>query len=181
MRCRWSPRVRRVIEEAGREAYPGPIGTGHLLLGMLSQPDHFGAEVFGRFGVTYAAAVGRVPKRPERLQEFSPRAHAVLVAAESLAARFGNPQIGEHHLALCLLREFDSTAFRVVQCFGVEPAEVEAFVERLLTPTEPDLLARASEELDRIEAMIGGRVKYRDTIDGEHATLLWRRIGGLHV
>jgi ATP-dependent Clp protease ATP-binding subunit ClpC len=122
---------RRVVESAEHEARTlrhTRIGTEHLLLGVLSEPDSAGARALAKLGVTLGAAraqVMRIVGLPERPSPptlpVTPPARDALAGALREAIELGRTTVAPEHVLLALLRERDSVAVRVLRDAGVDP------------------------------------------------------------
>ncbi|HTU24296.1 MAG TPA: Clp protease N-terminal domain-containing protein [Pirellulales bacterium] len=149
----------RAIHEAMELGHPF-IGTEHILLGLLSEPDDVARRALSNVGLTLEElrpAVARVQKGdfaatvdrltvPERVQpwsttgryaQFTDRARDVLRSANDEAARFNHEYIGTEHILLGLIEEgtdWYSTngAGRVLVNLGIDPRKVRREVEKLI-------------------------------------------------
>lgn len=122
---------------AARGLGHGWVGTEHLLLGLLSDPQCLAAVALERQGVTeeaVAAAVGdRLGKgtAPDA-GPFTPRAWAALEAAPRHALGLGHNYIGTEHVLLALLGGVGGVAAEVLTDLGVTAATARASVVQLL-------------------------------------------------
>ena len=127
--------VLRAHEEA-RAAGHNHVGTEHLLLGLLHEPDNLATRVIEAQGVPperIRAAVTAVlgPPAGEPVAghiPFTPRAKKVRELAVRKALRLGHAHIGTEHILLGLLAEEDGPAARVLTEAGVSKAEAEAAI-----------------------------------------------------
>ncbi len=122
---RFSAHARRAVviaqEEAGRLNH-NYIGTEHLLLGLLRQPEGIAAMVLDDFGVTLDGArqevegiIGTGKKQAGKGHiPFTPRAKKVLELSLREALRLGHNYIGTEHILLGLIREEDGVAAQVL-------------------------------------------------------------------
>lgn len=142
--------------------------SDHLIGHFVDQARRSGAswtEIGTSMGVTKQAAQKRfVPKGDtidpnEGFHRFTPRAKAVVVAAQNLARDAGNQQITPEHLILGLLTDADALATRLLLAQNVTPEAVRAVItlppdtgEHLqLVPFDP--AARKALELTFREAL----------------------------
>ncbi|AQA05807.1 hypothetical protein BVC93_29435 [Mycobacterium sp. MS1601] len=142
--------------------------SDHLIGHFVDQARRSGAswtEIGTSMGVTKQAAQKRfVPKGDtidpnEGFHRFTPRAKAVVVAAQNLARDAGNQQITPEHLILGLLTDADALATRLLLTQNVTPEAVRAVItlppdtgEHLqLVPFDP--AARKALELTFREAL----------------------------
>jgi Clp amino terminal domain, pathogenicity island component len=109
---RFTPRARNVVVSAQNEARAGGNGeitTGHLVLGLLSEPDGIAGRVITErvpldrvreaVGATLPPAVPEVPE----LVPFNAAARKVLELTFREALRLGHNYIGTEHILLALL------------------------------------------------------------------------------
>lgn len=146
---RFTARARRVVvhaQEEARRLQHNYIGTEHLLLGLLREPDGVASVVLERLGLTlddarhYVADQIGPGKKPAKTGHipFTPRAKKVLELALREAIQLGHNYIGTEHLLLGLVREGDGVGAQILQqrCGG--PDRVCQAVIRLLPEATPD-------------------------------------------
>jgi ATP-dependent Clp protease ATP-binding subunit ClpC len=122
---RFSADARRAVviaqDEAGRLNH-NYIGTEHLLLGLLRQPEGIAAVVLNEFGITLDGAreqverivgLGKNPAGKGHIP-FTPRAKKVLELSLREALRLGHNYIGTEHILLGLIREEDGVAGQIM-------------------------------------------------------------------
>jgi RNA polymerase sigma factor (sigma-70 family) len=113
-------------EEAGRFGEHG-VGTEHLLLALLRQPDSGGVRLLKRLGL----AVERVRAETEQGMSrgeggegeelvYTPRCRYAIQLAAIEAGRLSRPSIGCEHLLLGLIGESDGRGGRVLIQLGAE-------------------------------------------------------------
>jgi ATP-dependent Clp protease ATP-binding subunit ClpC len=133
---RLTPSARNVIVQAQREAralkHP-QVGSAHLLLGVMGQPDESVNQTLELHAVEIEAVRERV-KETVNVGEEAPEANAHIpfsaAAKEALAQslqealQLGHDQIGPEHLTLGLLRG-DSDAVRVLSDLRVDIENLE--------------------------------------------------------
>ncbi len=127
---RFSDQARRVVVQAQEEARllsHNYIGTEHLLLGLLREPDSTAARALDSLGVSLDEAraqteeiIGRGRRQPSGHIPFTPRAKKVLELSLPEARRLGQPTIDTEHLLLGLLREGEGVAAQVLVRLGVD-------------------------------------------------------------
>ncbi|MEU6365442.1 Clp protease N-terminal domain-containing protein [Streptomyces sp. NPDC046931] len=110
---RYTPRARNVVmaaHNAAKEAGNGETVPGHLVLGLLAEPDGLGAKAIVASGVSLdavrEAAASALPPRAEEVPELVPYAPAAKKALELTfreALRLGHNYIGTEHILLALL------------------------------------------------------------------------------
>src|SRR5207244_2716842 len=147
---RFTERARRIVffaqEEAGRwgENY---VGTEHLLLGMLREPDAVSGRILVGLGfdLDHIREVCESQLNPGdgnlgKDMQLTPRAKMVIDLAYDEARQLDNNYIGTEHLLLGLIREGEGLAGQVLAQVGVELEPVrEALKElqRQATDSEP--------------------------------------------
>ena len=133
---RFTERARKVVvaaQEEARAAGNASITPGHLVLGLLSEPEGLGAQAIDAQGVaadtvrrtavaTLPAASGDVPA----LIPFDAQAQKALELTFRQALRLGHDHIGTEHVLLALLEAEDGTG--VLAGLGVDRDRAEAHV-----------------------------------------------------
>jgi hypothetical protein len=133
---RFTERARTVVvaaQEEARAAGNATITPGHLVLGLLSEPEGLGAKAIDAQGVaadavrrtavaTLPAASGDVPA----LIPFDAQAQKALELTFRQALRLGHNHIGTEHVLLALLEAEDGTG--VLAGLGVDRDRAEAYV-----------------------------------------------------
>jgi ATP-dependent Clp protease ATP-binding subunit ClpC len=141
------------------------IGTEHILLGLLRDPEGVGGEALTNLGVSYDAvrekvvdAIGPNSSKPDGSPPFTPRAKKVLELALREALRLGHSDIGTEHILLGIVREGEGVGATVLVSLGADPARVRHEVIRLMTElsgetrTErPAVVSAAAESTATIE------------------------------
>ncbi|MET7402465.1 Hsp70 family protein [Dactylosporangium sp. NPDC005572] len=144
---RFVPAARHAVVQAQQAAADlghDRIGTGHLLLGLLADPDGRLVWMLGKAGVTRAAVLARAGEFGEpgtgtaQSLPFTPRMKTVLELTLREALRRGHHQVTPEHLLLALLREGGGAAVRTLTVLGVPPAALQTGLSELVTePPEP--------------------------------------------
>jgi ATP-dependent Clp protease ATP-binding subunit ClpA len=107
----FTPSVKKVLELALREALSlghNYIGTEHILLGLVDEPDGVAVRILLDFGAdaeTIRNEMIRLISRPAgkaRRRPYSPEAERALVSARSRARTEGHSAVGPEHLLLGL-------------------------------------------------------------------------------
>ncbi|WP_238007919.1 Clp protease N-terminal domain-containing protein [Dactylosporangium sp. AC04546] len=139
---RFAPAARYAVVQAQQAAADlghDRIGTGHLLLGLLADPDARLTWLFGQAGVTRAAVLARAAGFGEPVSgttqgpPFTPRMRTVLELTLREALRLGHHQVTPEHLLFALAREGGGAAVRTLTALGVPPAALAAGVGELVT------------------------------------------------
>ncbi|WP_406144667.1 Clp protease N-terminal domain-containing protein [Streptomyces sp. NBC_01012] len=113
---RFDEQARNVVMAANNEAHAArndEIGTGHLILGLLAEPDALGAQVLSGQGISPEAVREAValslPDAVDEVPELIPYdagARKVLELTFREALRLGHDHVGAGHIVLALL-EFE--------------------------------------------------------------------------
>jgi Clp amino terminal domain, pathogenicity island component len=142
---RFTERARKVVvaaQEEARAAGNATITPGHLVLGLLSEPEGIGAKAIDAQGVpadsvrrtalaTLPAAGGEVPE----LIPFDAQAQKALELTFRQALRLGHNYIGTEHILLALLEAEDGTG--VLAGLGVDRERAEADVVAAVASVVP--------------------------------------------
>jgi ATP-dependent Clp protease ATP-binding subunit ClpC len=125
---RFTNRARAAVVHAQEEARGlghNYIGTEHVLLGLLGEPEGIAGLALRRLGVTLertrtevAALIGRSDDVPSGHIPFTPRAKKVLELALREALSMGHNYIGTEHIALGIVAEGDGVAMQVIVAQG---------------------------------------------------------------
>lgn len=138
---RFTPRARNVIvaaHNAARESHHTEVDTGHLVLGLLSEPAAIAAKVLVGEGAALdtvaTAARASLPRASDdspELVPYSARARDVLALTLSESLRLGHNYVGTEHILLALL-EHEQTDAGVLRSLGVtKPAAEKAIAAAL--------------------------------------------------
>jgi hypothetical protein len=125
----FTERARRVLSHAQEEAQRfnhNYIGTEHLLLGLLRDPDSLATKVLGDMGVRLEDArravehiIGRGDRSVLGEIALTPRSKMVIELAVDEARRLDHHYVGTEHLLLGLVREGEGIAAGVLESLGV--------------------------------------------------------------
>ncbi len=133
---RFTPRARAIVSGSQNLALGWGhhyVGTEHMLVAMLDDPESVGSKVLVEAGVTRAKAEKRVlaiaPKGDAKeAGGFTARAVTLLQAALGEALQLGHNYIGTEHILLAMLRDPESVGSRVLSDLKVEPDAVKKAV-----------------------------------------------------
>jgi hypothetical protein len=138
--ARFTPRARNVVMAAQNEARAAgndEIGPGHLVLGLLAEPDGLGARAITSQGVSLdavrQAASAALPPAADNVPELIPydaQARKTLELTFREALRLGHNYIGTEHILLALL-ELEAGA-GVLTGLAVDKAAAEASITAAL-------------------------------------------------
>ncbi|MFD5036617.1 Clp protease N-terminal domain-containing protein [Streptomyces sp. NPDC058377] len=148
---RFDEQARNVVMGAHNEAHAArndEIGVGHLILGLLAEPDSLGAQAIVGQGITpeavREAAVLALPAAADEVPELIPydaASRKVLELTFREALRLGHDFIGTGHIVLALL-EFEDGA-GVLTGLGVDKdvasSDIAAAVAAATEETAPDI------------------------------------------
>jgi ATP-dependent Clp protease ATP-binding subunit ClpC len=150
---RFSEAARKAVFYAQEEAQKvgeGYVGTEHMLLGILREPDSTGAKALVKMGLSLSQIrediVRQLPKgssRPSPDMTLTPRCKRAIDLAYAEARELNNNYIGTEHLLLGFIAEKDGLAAKVLAHLGVDldrarPVVAELIADRQLTePASP--------------------------------------------
>jgi ATP-dependent Clp protease ATP-binding subunit ClpC len=133
----------RAHEEARglRHSY---IGTEHILLALLNQPDWVSRRLLKARGVTHDTVRARVVRMmgtgvgaDSGALPFTARGKAAVDSAGDEAAALGDSEVGPDHLLLALIREPGDASVRILVDLDVDLAELRGEVRRTLARDSP--------------------------------------------
>ncbi|MFI6514679.1 Clp protease N-terminal domain-containing protein [Spirillospora sp. NPDC050679] len=171
---RFTDRARRAVvlaQEESRLLGHDHIGTGHLLLGLVRDPD---PVLAGALEVDLPAVrakvgelVGEGAGPPGAQIPFTPRAKRVLELSLREAMLLGHDHIDAGHLLLGLLCEPDGRAVQALAALEVSPPRLREAVRtalnarpgRFVRQPRPDRLAVIEDRLTAIEAALAEVLK----------------------
>ncbi|GAA2436815.1 Clp protease N-terminal domain-containing protein [Streptomyces pulveraceus] len=139
---RFTPRARNVVMAAqneARAAHNDEVGTTHLVLGLLSEPEGLAAAFVKAQGITLedvrrAATEALPPAVTGELPEIVPYDAGARKALELTfreALRMGHNYIGTEHILLALLEQEDGAG--VLTGLGIDKAAAESGIAEALT------------------------------------------------
>jgi ATP-dependent Clp protease ATP-binding subunit ClpA len=123
---RFTKDARHVVvlaQEEARRLHHNYIGTEHILLGLLAEPDGLAFRALQTFGltlegtrgeVTAIVAVGTGEKQPGHIP-FTPRAKKTLELALRESLQLHHNYIGTEHVLLGVIREGDGVAAQILK------------------------------------------------------------------
>ena len=155
---RFTSRARHVVvlaQEEARRLNHNYIGTEHLRLGLLGEPDGAGGRALVGFGMSLesaraevAAIVSPGTKAPSGHIPFTPRAKKVLELSLREAVHLRHNYIGTEHILLGLIREGDGVAAQILLRHA-DFAAIRAAVIDQLPPARAEPAGRARRWLRR--------------------------------
>ena len=121
---RFTNRARHVVvlaQEEARLLNHNYIGTEHILLGLLGEPESIAGQVLGELGFARESAREDVERRVGRGKSsqaghipFTPRAKKTLELSLREALALGHNYIGTEHILLGLIREGEGVAYQIL-------------------------------------------------------------------
>ncbi|WP_405160293.1 ATP-dependent Clp protease ATP-binding subunit [Nocardia sp. NBC_01499] len=139
--ARYTDRARSVIvaaQEAARACENAAIGTPHLVLGLLAEPNGIGVKEILTSGITLEAvrdaATAALPARSDNIPAlipFDPEAKKVLELTFREALRLGHNYVGTEHILLALLEQENGTG--LLTGLGMDKTKTEAHIVELLS------------------------------------------------
>jgi ATP-dependent Clp protease ATP-binding subunit ClpA len=157
---RFTQRARHVIvlaQEEARLLSHNYIGTEHILLGLLGEPESVAGTVLARFGLTrdpvreeVKAKVGRGKKAPTSHIPFTPRAKKTLELSLREALAIKHNYIGTEHILLGLIREAEGVAAQILGEHA-DLAEIRAAVLEAVSTLGPGEAVEADDPGEGME------------------------------
>ncbi|MFI5954180.1 Clp protease N-terminal domain-containing protein [Cryptosporangium sp. NPDC051539] len=144
--ARFTTRARSVVvasQEEARRAGNREIGPGHIVLGLLAEPEAIAAQVLAERGVTAeairAAVAPTLPAAAEPVPDLIPYtvdSKKVLELTFREALRLGHNYVGTEHLLLALIEQEDGQG--VLAGLGLTRSAVEPLVlQRVTAAAQP--------------------------------------------
>lgn len=143
--AKFTPRAEEALrlgQEAAGELGHGYVGTEHLLLGLLREPDGTAHSVLETAGLTDGMIVEIIKKSVgaglpggNPAQGLTPRAKRVVELAVEDSVRGGYSFVGTAHLLAGLLREGNNMAVRILRTAGVDSKQLYTALMQKLNET----------------------------------------------
>lgn len=142
---RLTERAQRVLAHAQEEAIRlnhSNIGTEHLLLGLMKEPEGIAAKVLESFDITEDKVIEEVEKLIGHGQEqmgalhYTPRAKKVIELSMDEARKLQHNFVGTEHILLGLIRENEGVAARVFANLDLNITKARAQVVKALGSPE---------------------------------------------
>ena len=116
-----------MAEKTAKRCQHSYIGTEHLLLGLLMEPEGTAGILLADFGVEQERLLGLIDRliapsgntAVASAPGLTPRARRLLDNAQEEAARLKSDEVGTEHILLAMLRESDCVATRLLYTMGV--------------------------------------------------------------
>ena len=130
-----------VAQDQAREAGLSYVGTEHILLGILTQPESLGASVLLGFGVTaenvklVLQTVGRArgSKNADSAESGSLSGFAKKVIEDAIrtAYRYNHSMVGTEHLLYALVSQENTAATVILENMKIRPNNVKQQIEEI--------------------------------------------------
>jgi ATP-dependent Clp protease ATP-binding subunit ClpA len=167
---RFTGRARHVVvlaQEEARQLQHNYIGTEHILLGLLGEPESIGGQVLASFGITRDVARAEVEERIGRGKAalsghipFTPRAKKTLELALREALAIKHNYIGTEHILLGLMREGEGVAVQILRTHA-DLLEIRAAVLDAVSAADPGESAESTEEANAVLRWLRHRLTRR--------------------
>ncbi|GGB11306.1 ATP-dependent Clp protease ATP-binding subunit [Macrococcus hajekii] len=157
-------RAQRVLAHAQEEAIRlqhNNIGTEHLLLGLVKEPEGIAAKVLAEFDITEEKITNEVEQLIGQgtglagTIQYTPRAKKVIELSLDEARRLNHSFVGTEHILLGLIRENEGVAARVLANLDLNITKARAQVVKLLG--SPEMSAKNAP---------GSKIQGTPTLDG---------------
>jgi ATP-dependent Clp protease ATP-binding subunit ClpA len=160
---RFTGRARHVVvlaQEEARMMSHNYIGTEHVLLGLLGEPDSIGGQVLASFGMArdgvreeVVERIGRGKSAPTGHIPFTPRAKKTLELSLREALAIKHNYIGTEHILLGLIREGEGVAAQIMRDHA-DLADIRAAVLTAASAAGPGEPAGADEGAEETNAVL---------------------------
>jgi ATP-dependent Clp protease ATP-binding subunit ClpA len=167
---RFTNRARHVVvlsQEEARLLNHNYIGTEHILLGLLGEPESIAGQVLASFSITrdgvrgeVEETIGRGKAAPSGHIPFTPRAKKTLELALREALSIKHNYIGTEHILLGLMREGEGVAAQILRNHA-DLLEIRAAVLDAVSVAEPGESAESTEEANAVLRWLRHRLARR--------------------
>jgi ATP-dependent Clp protease ATP-binding subunit ClpC len=167
---RFTNTARHVIvlsQEEARLQSHNYIGTEHILLGLLGEPESIAGQVLASFGLTLDGVrgevverVGRGKKPPAGHIPFTPRAKKTLELSLREALAIKHKYIGTEHILLGLIREGDGVAAQIMSDHA-DLLQIRLAVLDAVPASDPDESPESAEETNAVLRWLRQRLTLR--------------------
>jgi ATP-dependent Clp protease ATP-binding subunit ClpA len=169
---RFTNRARHVVvlaQEEARLLNHNYIGTEHILLGLLGEPESVAGTVLAGFGITRDGvrvevkdAVGRGKSQLSGHIPFTPRAKKTLELSLREALSIKHNYIGTEHILLGLIREGDGVAAQILRRHA-DLLEIRLAVLNAVSAVDPGEPAEGAEETNAVLRWLRQRLSRHTT------------------
>jgi Clp amino terminal domain, pathogenicity island component len=169
---KFTNRARHVVvlsQEEARLLNHNYIGTEHILLGLLGEPESIGGQVLASFGLTLdevraevESKIGRGKSQPTGHIPFTPRAKKILELSLREALAIKHNYIGTEHILLGLIREGEGVAAQIMREHA-DLAQIRAAVLEAVSAVYADEPPEGSEETNAVLSWLRRRLTRHGT------------------
>jgi ATP-dependent Clp protease ATP-binding subunit ClpA len=169
---RFTNRARHVVvlaQEEARLLNHNYIGTEHILLGLLGEPESVAGTVLAGFGMTRDGvrvevedAVGRGKSQLSGHIPFTPRAKKTLELSLREALSIKHNYIGTEHILLGLIREGEGVAAQILRDHA-DLLEIRLAVLNAVSAVDPGEPAEGAEETNAVLRWLRQRLSRHTT------------------
>jgi ATP-dependent Clp protease ATP-binding subunit ClpA len=171
---RFTNRARHVVvlsQEEARLLNHNYIGTEHILLGLLGEPESIAGTVLASFGFTLEGAraeveqqIGRGHKELSGHIPFTPRAKKTLELSLREALSIKHNYIGTEHILLGLIREGEGVAAQIMR-ERTDLTDIRAAVLAAVSAADPGESGEGAEETNAVLRWLRQRLTGRNAPD----------------
>ena len=169
---RFTGRARHVVvlaQEEARLLNHNYIGTEHILLGLLGEPESIGGTVLESFGITRDGVrveveekIGRGKSQPTGHIPFTPRAKKTLELSLREALAIKHNYIGTEHILLGVIREGEGVGAQILRGHA-ELLEIRAAVLSAVSAVDPGEAGEGTEESNAMLSWLRRRLSRHGT------------------
>lgn len=161
---RLTERAQRVLAHAQEEAIRlnhNNIGTEHLLLGLVKEPDGIAAKVLAAYNITEEKVVQEVEQLIGHgtdmggTIQYTPRAKKVIELSLDEARKLNHNFVGTEHILLGLIRENEGVAARVLANLDLNITKARSQVVKLLGSPEMDAKSHGASKAQETPTLDG--------------------------
>jgi ATP-dependent Clp protease ATP-binding subunit ClpA len=171
-------RVLQIAREEAHRLEHTYIGTEHILIGLVRDPEAPVGRLLGDLGADVAKIrnavefiIGRGDRSLADTASLTPRAAKVLFLALEEAHRLGHAQAGAEHLLLGVIREGEGIASGVLESLVVSTDRIRAqmleYLGQAPVPPPPARVSRSGRSA-LLQAQLVARWYYHPQVDTEH-------------
>ncbi len=122
----------RLAERAAKESNSGYVGTEHLLLGLIREPEGVASNVLRQNGITeekLSEMISSLRKEPGETAVldrggYTPRLYGILDNAAVLSQRYHSAEVGTEHLLMALILERQNVAVKLLEAGGANVPKI---------------------------------------------------------
>ena len=122
----------RLAERAAKESNSGYVGTEHLLLGLIREPEGVASNVLRQNGITeekLSEMISSLRKEPGETAVldrggYTPRLYGILDNAAVLSRRYHSAEVGTEHLLMALILERQNVAVKLLEAGGANVPKI---------------------------------------------------------